>query len=311
MGVVSSKLYKTGWSGSGAVGERNTFEVQYLVETNDPNDGPRSAAMGALSSTPDPVASTWSVYSVGNDYDSGVRMMRRSTRHFSGIQTASGSRGDLWIVTNTYESPGNKEQQDTESNPLLRSTKYNVDWIHMTKKAEKDKDGEAIVNSAKQKFLDLVEVDDTRPVLVAVRNVATWQQIANLGLTYCNSINSSTWYGFPRWHCKVQSITSSELQSENDVQYYVQTIRIEIGQEDFLVRLVDQGMGYMEIEEGNGGWKYVVAKDKNDIPVSEPVMLNQPYGTYRDKFDAYGNPQPGLYREIHVYKELDFAGLGI
>ena len=300
MAVTSSTLRREGWTGSGVVGQGNKYTTEHLVESNSINDGPLSIALGALGSTPHPVPSMWAAYSVGNDYDNSVVVKNRSTRLH-----AYTKGGALWIVTTSYERPGDDTEEDAGgSNPLTRPIRYRVEWANYTKILYKDVTGKAIVNSAGQRFMDPMEVDDQRPVLVADKNVATLQEAVSLGLTYKNAVNTDTFYGAGPRQAKVQSITCGDQQVEENVAFRAMTIRVEFNEDKWDREVLDVGIAVKETEAVDS--PLIVAKDAAGNPYGQEVNLAADGTILGDGEDALFKQPP-----FRVYPELSFSGLGI
>ena len=301
MAVTSCNLHREGWIGSGNVADGDKYQTQHLVESNDKNDGPLSIALGAEGSSPHPLPAAWSTYAVGNDINQNVVLKDRDTRLHGYTNT-----GALWIVTSKYEKPGSDdEEQSTGTNPLLRPTKYRIEWSNYTKIITKELNGQkrAILNSAGQKFADPVEQEDQRLVLVAVRNVAVLEYIINLGIVYKNAVNTNTFYGAAPRHAKVQSITCGDQQTEEDVSYYRMTIRVEFNDEAWDRQFLDQGI---VVEDPNNAGNWIAVKDGTATPMGQEMQLDGNGAVLAPGADPVWIDPP--YR---TYPERDFSGLGI
>jgi len=244
MAVISSTIRREGWTGSGNVKEGDKFSIEHLVESNDINDGPLSVALGAEVSSPHPIPLAWSKYDIGNDSNPWVVLKDRSTKLHAYTKT-----GALWIVTSQWSKPGfEEEEDDSRTNPLLRPTKYRIEWSNYTRIIREEPTGalRPIVNSAGDAFADPLEQDDQRPVLVAVKNVASLAEVLALGIEYKTAVNTNVFYGAGKHEAKVQSITAGDVQVEEGVQFYTMTIRVEFNEESWDVKIFDQGMRYFE-----------------------------------------------------------------
>lgn len=101
MAVVSVKTLHDGWSGTYSAKEAPSFNVVYLVEVDDPQDGNVLVVEAAG------IPKFGDAYAVGNDVHVGVRCKSISTSPVSGTR-------NLWQVTATF---GTKEKDKDENNP--------------------------------------------------------------------------------------------------------------------------------------------------------------------------------------------------
>jgi len=304
MSVISSHLSREpgSWTGAGDAKSRNNFSVQWLVESNDIGDGPLVVAIQSETAAPDPTPGRFAPYSVRDDFDPTVFCLSKTTKLQHYVQAAGGNHG-LWIVTAGYGKPeAGETQEDQEPNPLERPTKYRLDFSQFTHAIERDVHGKAIVNSAQQ-FLTGTEVDDDRPVLVATKNFGSFTEVVMLALAFRRAINTNSFYGASARHAKVESISCSDIQEENGVQFYSVTIRVEFSDEPWTKKLVDRGFKHFDVANP-ATRKLVEAKDDHGNASAEPVLLDQ---------DGTRLPagQDGRILEFDVYPERDFSALGI
>lgn len=96
MAVVSVKISHNGWTGTFTKGEIPTFNVVYLVEVDDPEDG------NLLVVDASGIPKIGSAYSVGQDFHAGVRCKSLSTSPVAGTR-------NLWQVTASF---GTKSEED-------------------------------------------------------------------------------------------------------------------------------------------------------------------------------------------------------
>lgn len=300
MTVISSTIRREGWTGSGNVMDGDKFQVEHLVESNDLNDGPLSVALGAQTSSPNPIPMPWATYDIGNDLHSGMVVKDRSTRLHAYTDT-----GALWIVTTKWEKPGEDDEEDGSGvHPLLRPIKYRVEWANYTRIVKKEVAGEMrdIVNACGDPFSDPVEQDDQRPVLVAVKNVQSLQYVIARGMSYKNAVNRDSFWGAEPRHAKVQGITAGDKQKEEDVEFYTMTIRVEFNEEKWDRTFIDQGMRYRKV----AGAEPVAAKDSEGTPVGTEIKLSVD-GTKLPEGDNTRWIDP----PFRTYPERDFSGLEI
>ena len=118
MAVVSVKISHDGWTGTFTKGEVPTFNVVYLVEVDDPEDG------NLLVVDASGIPKLGSPYSVGNDFHAGVRCNSLSTSPVSGTR-------NLWQVTASYGNKPDDEDDptdgvDQDGNPTEDPMKFAV-----------------------------------------------------------------------------------------------------------------------------------------------------------------------------------------
>lgn len=101
MAVVSVKTLHDGWTGTYTAKEAPSFNVVYLVEVDDPQDGNVLVVDAAG------IPKFGDLYEVGNDAHHGVRCKSISTSPVSGTR-------NLWQVTATF---GTKEKEKDEDDP--------------------------------------------------------------------------------------------------------------------------------------------------------------------------------------------------
>lgn len=221
----------------------------------------------------------------------------------------------LWIVTAEYSSevdPAQGQNPTLQENPLNRPPVIRWGSVRRTEVAERDKDGNPIQNSAKDRFVDPpVERERTNRVVTITKNLATFDD--DYFAQFIGAVNSSAFLGKPErcWQC--QDITS-ELAFEDDKDgnrtfFYPTTLVLEYQRQQ-----IDGNDG-----STHGGWdvgildrgfnKLVGAErqrilDEHDNPVVDQVNLDLAGGVL-----AAGTA--GKFLWFRILDELDFSGLGI
>ncbi len=318
MSVTKCQLIRYGRSGSADLDYKREYNAQWKVTTDSGNDGWTTVLLQSGNASLDnPIPDLWSTYAIGNDVDTGVYLQDKRGQPETGSETT-------WIVTGTWKAPPpgrDPANGDNQPNPLFRPVRYHLEFANFTRVAEKDIFDKAITNSAGQEFDPPLEMDDARPVLVAVKNEWPLEGIISKAIQYKNAVNTNTFYGAGPREAKVESIVSGGMQTENDVRYYPVTYRIQFNHEQWDIELVDQGwMHYGTAAaknllvarggEQNADGTYKIATGETELPppVPEPIGLD-PDGTRRDK-DA--DPVK-LFKQppFRIYPELSFASLGI
>lgn len=145
----------------GGSGEKNAREYVrvWLVTTDDPDDGPLTVRAAIAASKGVAVGVPYKT-----DKESDLGALCKGT-------TEDQVQDNLhWLVTASYGS--NVDESEQEENPLLRPTEIEFDSEQFQRPAEKDIEGEPILNSAGEQYEQPVEMDDSRPVFVFTRNEA-------------------------------------------------------------------------------------------------------------------------------------------
>ena len=310
MSVTECKLIRAARSGSADLDYKREYSSQWRVKVSSVHDSWTTVLLQTGNAgLADPIPDLWSTYSQGNDADYGVYLQEKRGQVESGAETT-------WIVTGTWKAPPPGKDSSNQSNPLLRPVRYHLEFANFTTVAEVDIFGTALTNSAGQEFDPPFEKDDARPVLVATKNEWPLEGIIAKAIAYKNAVNTNTFYGAGPREAKVESISTGEIQTENEISYHTVTYRIQFNNDKWDVSLVDQGwMHYDNATDKNllsakeGTQDSSGQYDDKDAPkASEPVGLAAD-GTRLAK----GNEPKKLFKQpaFRIYNELSFASLGI
>lgn len=275
MAVIAVAEDHKAWTGSRDHHYKRTYSRQLIVHTDSKFDGP--AIILACQWVPQP----GDVYATGYDRDNGARVKNVSCRIVDNDNTT-------WLVTVEYSS----EVEESPENPLLREPEVSWEFQQFQKPAERDVNGNTITNSAGDPFDPAPEVDDSRPVLVVVKNEATFNEAR--AIQYQDAVNTDQFRGFEPNQAKIQSITGRKME-ENNVEFWQVTYTVHFRREGWNLEILDRG--YNEA----GGTP--IFDEKGQKP-SQPPLLN---GSGQ-KLESSGTPQ---YRTYQVYKERAFGPLGI
>ena len=280
----------------------------WRVKTNSINDTWLTVLLqsGSASLT-NPVPDLWTTYAVGNDVDNGVYLQSKS----AALEFDPELSKTTWLVTGVWRAPlpGKDPEQDNQPNPLNRAARYHMEFANYTKVVEKDIFGKAPVNAAKKGFDPAMEHDDSRPVLVVVRNEWPLAAIIARSIQYKNAVNTDTFYGATKRQAKMESIISSDLLIENEVRFYSVVYRIQFNDKTWDFEPVNQGYSYFETAGDDNvieAMELDSSGNKTATPVSEPVGLAHD-GTRLD------DNVPKIYVEtpFRIYPEQAFGPLGL
>lgn len=273
---------------------KNTYTDIYTVFTDNPYDGPITVSNAPFMPTFRSFY-PWSlhhwtvnegpVFYVPTEFDF---LSRLSTK------TPTRKGKNSWEVTCAYEAI------EPIGNPLARPVKWSMSFAAFTRIVDTDIYGELVENSAGMQYNPPVEIDDSRPIVKAVRNEPFFNM--DIARSFKDAINSSTWKRQPRYTVKVKQIASGEPQEENGISYYAVTYEFELAEEgrDWLVNVVDAG--FYERSDGDPPFSCILDAEGN--PVQEPVKLD---GNGKI-LEAGRDP---VVRTWHLFKERDFNALAL
>ena len=317
MAVTACVRSRTGDSSKGDHKHSRSHTLAWDVYTDNPlDDGYDVLSQGPLVG-PDPIPGIY--YGHPSDIFAYAK---------DATATRDSNDPKKWSVSVNYDNKAPDPRQN-DPNPLARPTKYKIEWANFTKIVTKDINGNEILNAAGEEFDPPIEIDDSRPVLVATKNVSSLTTVINLARQYKNAINTNTFYGAPPRHANVQAITAGDEQRENNVYFYVVTIRVEISETTWEKEILNQGFRHFDNavpknNPGGGAQKILVAaRGEDNNLLNAPVNLyggTPPGGApdaqakwgYRIPTAAAGAvQQKGRFLKFKVYPEKDFSGLGI
>lgn len=312
MSVVHCGIYAKPDSLKRSADYRRVITHEYLIRSNSKTDGVLTIESQAEGVGPAPLPAMWSTYAhpLTGETNNGLFLQQRD------IDRIASKEGSwyLWKAVCTWAPLPSGRTVNLPDNPILWPVQYSLEWASHTRFVEYDLLDRPIANTAGDLF-DPIEIDDARPVLVAVKNMASLPAIITLAINYKNAINDATFYGAPAYAAKVESIVSGTIQNTNGYSYYPMTIRIQFTNPnefdlgwDF--RLVNEGPHYLD----GGGVKQRVRVLSGD---NEGQLLKSAF------LDASGNQQADATPAIlvpldadpdpyfRVYPPKDFSGLGI
>lgn len=286
-------------SGSVELGPLRRYSRLFIVITNDIKDGPKIAREG-IDGAP------WNIvmgapYVAGNDSDSGAHVVRINP------QRHKDDEATIWDVQVDYST-----ENTGVDNPLDEPAEFSLEMANYQKAIDKDLDDKPIANSAKQPFDPPVEIDDSRPVLVIVKNRAIADFDLSTVLTYQDATNTDVVYGFAAYVWKIQ-MSVRTVTVDSGFQYWQVTYMLHGRRELwFPLKVLNQGYYKLVTEGGVKVRKLIREGDGGDdkSPLTAPVPLN-----------ASGEPialtaggalaTAATYEDFNVYKKLAFAPLDL
>jgi hypothetical protein len=207
----------------------------------------------------------------------------------------------VWEVTAKYEwSPAD----DEEENPLLKEPDFEWSSNLFTKPAIKDRNGEAIVNSAGDYYDPPPEVDVVRWNVNCQFNS---EEVPAVIKQYAGAINVSAVIidGDPvaAERARVVALSISKRQEENDVSFRTVTLAIEVRDDDddpFDLEMLDQGY---RIKDGTE-LKDILIEDEDGTRnrPSSPVLLD---GNGQKLDDP--SPSTAVFKTYEVPRRMDLT----
>lgn len=284
MAVIACNLLPTGREHELAPDLSRTNSLTYRVRTDSPADDGWAVMNGATMVGPDPIASFMGRYvlSGGGTDDSCFARRFRATQPDDKNPT-------LWTVEVHYTPlPPGRDPTYTQSplaaayTPLDEPPAYWTTQRTVTRTAEKDRDGEPILNSAKQPFDEAVEREVELVTHHIEYNVASAAAVRLLQRTFGRKLNSDTALGAAPEHLYCLPPQAGKPQYSNGVIFF--PIRWEILENDAPWRreIVNRGVKHYPKTDVLLSLETVIATDPvtdgdgvevGRSVVNEPVLL--------------------------------------
>jgi len=249
------------WSLSRNDEGHRTYTVRHRVRTLQ-TDGPRVAfsTLGLPN-----IGDTWSF---GNDSDPWAFCrpeMRVTVEQNTDINPSSGDGGGpytYWIVEQMFSSRaigggggGPASCADTTlDNPLLQPARIRWGGRNERKLQERDKDGNAIVNSAFEQVKGPeVEFDVNRPQISIEQNRA----VLDNALLFVNFVNDATLWDYASRTVKLDNVSYERRVFGTCTFYFVRTLEFSVGVFDTFP--IDEGTKVLNGKwpEAGGDWELV------------------------------------------------------
>lgn len=300
--MAASYLLTTGRSSSQDKMGLRSYRATYRVEMSSTSYGPANVLEHAQSYKPDPIPKLWQKYRIDSDFDNYAFCQSRT------VEQTEDNKRTWWKVNCEWRplNPG-EDQDDSTTHPMSRPVRYRVEHATYTENIEKDKDGESVVNGAKQEFDTALQQEVSHMVLVATKNFATLQDVIDLNLKYAMHVNTTTFHGASKRKCLCYPISCSNLIREGKVEYYQATFHIEFRDDTWDRRYINQGMKYLKA----GVLTNVFAEneDGEEVQVNEPMLLDSAGAMLAA--NTTGTVANGGILEFRVRDEISFSGLGV
>ena len=286
---------KLNWTAEGNDKGHRTYTTDVHIITDSPLDGPQVAANAVGL----PVIG--SIWNVDNDYDAWAWCRPR----YEISPLNSDSEPDVhWVMTNYWSSdPIDRCNDNDVENPLAEPPEISGSFIKYKEEAVKDKDGELLLMSSRERMKGpVVEMERGRPVVNISMN------IADLSLSSISSlrgkVNSDTMWGLPARCVLLADITWTRNIYGSCGFYYTVNYTFEVKYETYDRYIVDEGTQVLWHSE------------------ADPNILAN-YRPYRDGFDQPGSclldgvgSAAETQEDVYVWRkeieeETNFFSLGI
>lgn len=272
MSVVSVKENPNARTGRNTRGVR-TYTRSFTVIVNSQSDGPYTA--GSAAGLP-------LIGSVHND-DPGAWCVDLDVKQVGGWTT--------YEVTATYDST-----IELNENPLFKPADIEWDGENFDEALVFDRDGNAVLNSAGDPFLDAMR-ERTRRVVTVTKNIAavpTWI------ITAEDAVNSAAFlldgFTIPAGKARLGAPRLARWQTLNSVRFREMTMRFILNKDGWAYQPLDAGFRYR-----NGANELVRITSDDGTDVSHPVCLD-------GSGAVLSNPTPAtaVYGSFNGYPAYDF-----
>jgi hypothetical protein len=205
----------------------------------------------------------------------------------------------LWEVTVNYGQLGNQT-----TNPLDRPPEFLWERSAWQQTVSYDvKTGKEILNSAGEKFEDIVQADQSRLVLHVKRNEPIYDP--SIASQYADHVNSDTFFGWSKNMVKC-SPPKGTPTIEGDYSFFVVEYEFifyyGLRGEGWQKKIVDQG--FNELKNGD-----LVPIKENMQPINKPKFLHGGRVQYNAK--GFVTQTPPDYLDFNIYPSIAFSGLAI
>lgn len=274
-----------------------TIEARGLIESS----GENSRGTITISETYQFHVSTKqeaTVYQVGSQspYVIGQTHPEDSRCYCASVRPAMRTLFTDWVIECTFTS-----EREMNENPLFEKADIEWDGENYEEKLIIDKDGDAVLNSAGDPFIDAMRERNRRVVIVSqnVANVPTWILDAEDAV---NSVDF-TLDGFliPAGKGKLSAPKLGKWQTRNNIRYREMRLEFKLSKDNWKYKPLDAGFRFR-----NGADELVRLTSDDGTDITEPACLN---GTGQVLADP--TPATAVFLAFDNYPEFDFAALGI
>lgn len=294
-----------------------THWAKYRVLCDSRQDTGLEVLLGAALSSPDPIPSFKSSYSLNGSTDSNA-----FAQSFKAAREIVKDAASRWVVDVSW-SPSDGDPDDdwtTAEDPLARPVRINIESEEVQVVVEEGWNEVALpgISRAANTFGPIVNAAGKEPgtpltkgrripVLVFRYNVADLDAVVALILGFEDRLNDDDFYGAPEGTALVRSIVGSDDMFAGETHYREVEIRVAIFDLGWSYAMVNRGYEYVDTFASELSWIAATVVNKETggrETVAEPVNL-----TLDGLVSAPGDM--GTVIPWRTREKVDFAGLGV
>ena len=283
MAVTECRLMNPRVAGIGLKNEENVTAV-FWIRTDDPTQ----SAISVRTEAQDLAGTADFENALPQPYSRGVGQGTNGSGAFTTIgyclkadvEQSNDDDKTVWMGRAEFGPlPQNQDETDAVTDPLQRPDKEWVEnlevlepvthWIDPADPTPADPTKKLLRDGAGQEFIDPIMQERLLVVLVVQRNLATVQEVIDLGLQYNETVNKTTFRGGAPRTVRFMPLQSSQLLIENNTNYYQVQMRFAYRKETWDRQIVNQGFYYLL--GGAGPPKRIKDSDGNDTV--QPSLL--------------------------------------
>lgn len=214
---------------------------------------------------------------------------------------ANGTKCYVWIATINY-GPWNPLTHTDDGDPFSQPVQIFYDPQTFQEAADKDKDGNPVVNAAFDSFDPAPQRDKTRPIIRAVHNEPTFSMSLAASLADCvNSDQILDVDGAVIYEARTLKIAcprgNPQFSQEKNITYYQVEYQFAINHNTWDIATLNQG--YRELDDSGNRRPILV----NGQTATTPVMLDESGVALLPPVDK----DNVNYVSFRVYDEVSFA----
>lgn len=296
--IVSVREAFANRSGSTNADASRAYTRVFLVETDDPQDGPVL------------------VYSAGGLPDLGDGHPEDANAKVTSLRADQSEDPKFWDVTVEYSTETTDEsgsQSTTQEDPLDRDSVIEWSFAQFQTIAEETINGDPIVNTAGDPFDPPLTKDDSRPVLTITRNEGGFD--AARAIAFMDAVNEDAFFGAEPGQAKVANI-SARQQFQNGLTFYQVRYEFHFRREGWFPRVLNRGFRQLlpSFTEPVAITNVVVSTEDNTFKVSEAqVSAPVPLAEDGSRLPPGGVPVfvPLVGPGWEIYRVRNFADLNL
>lgn len=209
----------------------------------------------------------------------------------------------LWLAEILYTTDTPTSDQEPE-NPLDEPPRKSWSFAPYQRPLHRDITGQPIINTAREQFDPLPEVDDNRIVLRYTRNLPGFN--VPLMRQYRRAVNSDNFLGWPPRTVRVSGIQADEVFTK-EFHYWTASYEFQMrgddAEDDWKLRLLNQGFRQLTGDDTTGH-QYETILDKYGVPLNQPALLDL------DGLELVAGEDP-IFLEFEGYFPRSFSVFGI